>query len=117
MVGDDTPLVLDGYRLYTTSNKGFAPLLTWQQNGAPAVHGVLHGTQVARLDDAALGARLDATTIFCRVNPMQKARIVPDYAALGLLPEKPPGKAKPPGKPGTARPGAAKPGANRRKPN
>lgn len=42
VVGDDTPLVLDGYRLYTTPNKGFAPLLTWQENGAPPVQGVVH---------------------------------------------------------------------------
>ncbi|MDX6284491.1 MAG: hypothetical protein QOH03_5562 [Kribbellaceae bacterium] len=41
-VGDDTALVLAGYRFYTTPNKGFAPLLTWQQAGAPAQQGVLH---------------------------------------------------------------------------
>ena len=28
-IGDDVPLLIDGYRLYTTSNKGFAALLTW----------------------------------------------------------------------------------------
>lgn len=28
-IGDDVPLVIDGYRFYTTSNKGFAVLLTW----------------------------------------------------------------------------------------
>ena len=28
-IGDDVPLLVDGYRLYTTSNKGFAALLTW----------------------------------------------------------------------------------------
>jgi hypothetical protein len=42
MVGDDTPLLLEGYRLYTTPNKGFAPLLTWQQAGAGPVQGLLH---------------------------------------------------------------------------
>jgi len=29
VVGDDTPLVVDGYRFYTSFNKGFAPILTW----------------------------------------------------------------------------------------
>lgn len=29
VVGDDHPLVVDGYRLYTTANKGFAPIFTW----------------------------------------------------------------------------------------
>ena len=28
-VGDDVPVLIDGYRLYTTSNKGYATLLTW----------------------------------------------------------------------------------------
>lgn len=42
VVGDDTPLVLDGYRLYTTHNKGFAPLLTWRPPSGEAVQGALH---------------------------------------------------------------------------
>lgn len=29
VVGDHTPLVLDGYRFYTTFNKGFAAIVTW----------------------------------------------------------------------------------------
>jgi cytochrome c biogenesis protein len=41
-VGDDTPLVISGYRFYTTPNKGFAPLLTWEAPGAPPLQGVLH---------------------------------------------------------------------------
>lgn len=42
-VGDTEPLVIDGYRFYTTHNKGFAPLLAWQGTGggAPLV-GALH---------------------------------------------------------------------------
>jgi hypothetical protein len=42
VVGDDTPLVLDGYRFYTTHNKGFAPLLTWQADGGEPIQGALH---------------------------------------------------------------------------
>ena len=42
VVGDDTPLVLDGYRFYTTHNKGLAPLLTWQPQGGEPVQGALH---------------------------------------------------------------------------
>ena len=42
VVGDDTPLVQNGYRFYTTHNKGFAPLLTWQPTVGAAVQGVLH---------------------------------------------------------------------------
>jgi cytochrome c biogenesis protein len=36
VVGDDKPLVVDGYRFYTSFNKGFAPILTWiPDHGAP----------------------------------------------------------------------------------
>ena len=36
IVGDDRPLVLQGYRFYTTFNKGFAVLLTWApEQGTP----------------------------------------------------------------------------------
>lgn len=29
VIGDDRPLVLKGYRFYTTHNKGFSPILSW----------------------------------------------------------------------------------------
>lgn len=36
IVGDDRPLVLEGYRFYTTFNKGFSVILTWiPAQGAP----------------------------------------------------------------------------------
>lgn len=39
-VGDNVPLVLQGYRFYTTtSNKGFAPTFTWYPRAANAVSG------------------------------------------------------------------------------
>lgn len=33
LVGDDTALVIDGYRLYTSHNKGFAPLVSFRPAG------------------------------------------------------------------------------------
>jgi cytochrome c biogenesis protein len=33
-IGDTTPLVLQGYRFYTTPNKGFAPTFLWHPSGA-----------------------------------------------------------------------------------
>lgn len=42
VVGDDTPLILEGYRFYTTHNKGLAPLLTWRADGSEPVQGALH---------------------------------------------------------------------------
>jgi len=41
-VGDDRPLVINGYRFYTTFNKGFAPILTWQSASGEQVKGVVH---------------------------------------------------------------------------
>lgn len=38
-IGDDTPLVLSGYRFYTTWNKGFALVFAWQPRRGPPVLG------------------------------------------------------------------------------
>ncbi len=43
VIGDHRPLVLNGYRIYTSPNKGFAPVLVWQPDGAAEpVVGVVH---------------------------------------------------------------------------
>lgn len=42
VIGDHRPLVLEGYRIYTSSNKGFAPLLTWIPKDGEAVSGAVH---------------------------------------------------------------------------
>lgn len=42
VIGDHRPLVLDGYRFYTSPNKGFAPLLTWRPAQGEAVTGAVH---------------------------------------------------------------------------
>ncbi|WP_227816814.1 cytochrome c biogenesis protein ResB [Nitrogeniibacter aestuarii] len=41
-IGDQTPLTLEGYRFYTSFNKGFAPLLAWRLDARPWVHGAVH---------------------------------------------------------------------------
>ena len=41
VIGDDKPLVLEGYRFYTTFNKGFAPVLTWLPDGRQPVTGTI----------------------------------------------------------------------------
>lgn len=38
-IGDDIPLLLDGYRIYTTRNRGFAPVFAWQPRGGPIEYG------------------------------------------------------------------------------
>lgn len=40
-IGDDTPLLLEGYRIYTTSNKGYAPILTWTPDGGTPATGAV----------------------------------------------------------------------------
>ncbi len=42
VVGDDTPLIIDGYRFYTTFNKGFAAILTWIPEQGEAITGIIH---------------------------------------------------------------------------
>lgn len=42
VIGDHLPLVLDGHRFYTTSNKGFAPLLRWEPVAGEPQRGAVH---------------------------------------------------------------------------
>lgn len=43
VIGDQRPLVLAGYRFYTTPNKGFAPLFAWHPAGGGApLRGAVH---------------------------------------------------------------------------
>ncbi len=42
VVGDDTPLLVEGYRLYTSFNKGFAAILTWLPEQGEPQTGAVH---------------------------------------------------------------------------
>ena len=42
VIGDQTPLVVDGVKFYTTPNKGFAPLFDWTGPGETPVRGAVH---------------------------------------------------------------------------
>lgn len=42
VIGDHRPLVMAGYRIYTSPNKGFAPLLTWRPAKGEPVSGAVH---------------------------------------------------------------------------
>ncbi len=53
-----------------------------EQIGLP-VTGVLTGADLAALDDAALGKAIDETTVFARVSPEDKARLVRAQRAAG----------------------------------
>jgi len=47
------------------------------------ITGVMLGSEVAALDDAALSARIRDINLFCRINPAQKNRIILAYKHLG----------------------------------
>jgi len=38
-IGDQTPLIIAGYRFYTTHNKGFAPTFSWHADDDQIIHG------------------------------------------------------------------------------
>ncbi len=42
VIGDDRVLVMEGYRFYTTHNKGFTTLLTWTPDGGEPISGVVN---------------------------------------------------------------------------
>lgn len=42
VIGDQQPLVLNGYRFYTSPNKGFAPLFTWHPVQGEPQRGTIH---------------------------------------------------------------------------
>jgi len=42
IIGDHLPLLLHGYRIYTTANKGFAPLFRWQTSDGAMRQGSIH---------------------------------------------------------------------------
>ena len=42
VIGDHRPALVSGYRVYTSPNKGFAPLLTWRPQAGEAEQGSVH---------------------------------------------------------------------------
>lgn len=42
VIGDQYPLLLAGYRIYATANKGFAPVFRWQPDGGQEQAGAIH---------------------------------------------------------------------------
>ncbi|GFO60060.1 magnesium-translocating P-type ATPase [Geomonas silvestris] len=99
VVGDESELVLAGFAAFLDPPKksaaaslaGFAAdrvavkILTgdnelvtqhiFAELGLP-VTGVLTGSQIQEMDDAALAARVEQVNLFCRVTPVQKNRII-----------------------------------------
>lgn len=49
-IGDQVPLILHGYRFYTTRNKGFAPLFLWLPTHGQPQRGAVHLPAYPRLE-------------------------------------------------------------------
>jgi P-type Mg2+ transporter len=104
---DERDLSLDGFLCFTDPAKpdvraslerldrlGVTVKIVTGDNGQVAAHlcgevgldpgTVLTGAELATLDDAALLARLPATTVFARVTPEQKSRIILAQRSLGF---------------------------------
>jgi len=56
-----------------------------RQAGLPVNGNVMTGAELAALNDAALGARLPDTDIFCRVQPEHKLRLVQAFRSRGEI--------------------------------
>jgi Mg2+-importing ATPase len=105
-VGDETALVFAGFlafldppkagaaaalaelarlgvavKVVTGDNEGVTRHVV-RELGLPA-GATLTGPELARLSDTALAARLETTTLFCRVTPAQKSRIIAAYRRKG----------------------------------
>jgi Mg2+-importing ATPase len=99
VIGDEASLVFDGFAAFLDPPKASAAqaLRDLQASGVEVkivtgdnahvtryvcgelglpVKGILSGTEIAAMDDAALAARVEAATLFCRVNPAEKSRIL-----------------------------------------
>jgi Mg2+-importing ATPase len=104
---DERDLSLDGFLCFSDPAKldvraslerldrlGVTVKIVTGDNGQVAAHlcgevgldpgTVMTGTELATLDDAALLARLPATTVFARVTPEQKSRIILAQRSLGF---------------------------------
>ncbi len=88
VIGDHHPLLLRGYRIYTSPNKGYAPLLRWTPDGGEAAVGALH---LPSFPANALRQSLDwhppgGPALWLQL-PVDPALIDPDTAGRFRLPE------------------------------
>ena len=107
-VSDETELVFAGFAAFldppkTSASKALAALIadgvavkiltgdseTVTQYICAKLHlpvtGVLIGSEIAQLNDHALQARVEGVSVFCRVNPVQKNRIILALKARGRV--------------------------------
>lgn len=88
MIGDHRPLVLRGYRFYTSSNKGFAPLLTWRPQRGDALTGAVHlpGYPMHELRQSSAWVLPDGRRVWVKLQ-FDETLIDPNAPARFRLPE------------------------------
>jgi ResB-like family len=89
VIGDHRPLVIGAHRLYTTSNKGFAPLLRWLPTKGEPVLGAVHlpSYPLNELRQSREWALPDGRAVWLQLQFDEKNLIAPDSAAQFRLPE------------------------------
>ncbi len=106
VVGDESALVLAGFAAFLDPPKASAgtalralarlgvsiKVLTGDSDRVTAhiyraldlpVEGIVLGSEIERLDDAALQAKAEQANLFCRLNPVQKGRVIAALKARG----------------------------------
>lgn len=87
-IGDQVPLVIRGYRIYTTSNKGFAALFRWEPHGGEAELGsISFPSYPANRDQQTSIWRLGGEELRIKLNIPEKL-IDPEAASTFRLPER-----------------------------
>jgi len=89
----DPPKASAGHALQAMATSGVAVKIVTGDNELVTRHvcdqlgvvieGILTGTEIAAMNDDALGARVESVNLFCRVNPSQKNRIILALKARG----------------------------------
>jgi ResB-like family len=88
VIGDHRPLVIDAHRIYTTSNKGFAPLLQWRPERGDALRGAVHlpSYPMHELTQSREWTLPDGRAVWVQLQ-FDEALIAPDAAAQFRLPD------------------------------
>lgn len=88
IIGDHYPLLLGGYRIYATANKGFAPVFLWRPNGGQEQVGAVHLPSYPRMQykQAIEWQPPGSQTMLWIMLPIDEVLIQPDKPSAFRLP-------------------------------
>jgi ResB-like family len=89
VIGDHRPLVIGAHRVYTTSNKGFAPVLRWLPAHGEPVLGAVHlpSYPLNELRQSREWSLPDGRAVWLQLQFDEKNLIAPDAAAQFRVPQ------------------------------